>query len=72
MSDKARTVINEVITCFIELVYILTSCQYVAGDYVELIWRSASGNSVVATYPEGTNPTRPTSPGLIVTVTQVA
>lgn len=43
-----------------------------AGDNVQLIWNSASGNTVLGTFPSGTLPTRPTAPAAILTVTQVA
>ena len=43
-----------------------------AGDYVELVWCTDSGETVLATYPPQTSPTRPASPSLILTVTQVA
>jgi hypothetical protein len=43
-----------------------------AGDYVELYWSSLTGETVLATYPNGTSPTRPASPSLIFTVAQIA
>lgn len=43
-----------------------------AGGNIQLYWSSGSGNTVVATFPEGTNPTHPLSPAAILTVTQVA
>ena len=46
--------------------------QFNAGDYFELYWASDSGNTVIATYPRGTAPTHPDSPGLILTVTFVS
>ena len=46
--------------------------QFTAGDYFELYWASDSGNTVIATYPRGTAPTHPDSPGLILTVTFVS
>lgn len=46
--------------------------QFAVGDYVELYWTSASGNTVLATYPPGTSPTRPASPAAIITVTFVS
>ena len=39
----------------------------VSGDYVQLAWASDTGNSVIATYPAGTSPVHPVSPGLIFT-----
>ena len=38
-----------------------------AGDYVQLVWTSDTGNSVIATYPASTSPVHPASPGLIFT-----
>ncbi len=46
--------------------------QYTAGQYFELVWTSETGESVIGTFPPGTSPTRPASPSLILTVTQVA
>lgn len=46
--------------------------SYNAGDYVELVWASETGNTVLATYPPGTAPTHPSSPSLILTVTFVS
>lgn len=46
--------------------------QFAVGDYVELYWTSGSGNTVLATYPPGTSPTRPASPAAIITVTFVS
>lgn len=43
-----------------------------AGDYVELYWASKTGETVLATFPPGTSPTRPASPSLIVTITFVS
>ena len=42
------------------------------GDYVTMAWTSDTGNSVVATYPAGTSPVHPTSPGVIFTATFVS
>ena len=39
-----------------------------AGDYVSMAWTSDTGNSVIGTYPAGTSPVHPASPGLIATV----
>lgn len=45
----------------------------VAPDgYVQIYWSSGTGNTVIATFPQGVNPTHPTAPAVIVTVTQVA
>ena len=46
--------------------------SFSAGDYIELVFSSTTGETVLATFPNGTSPTRPTSPSLILTVTQVA
>lgn len=43
-----------------------------AGDYIQLLMSSASGNTVAATYPPGTSPTRPASPSIILTSTFVS
>lgn len=43
-----------------------------AGDYVQLIFASTTGNTVAATYPPGTSPARPASPSIIVTSTFVS
>lgn len=43
-----------------------------AGDYVELIMASDSGNTVCATYPPGTSPVHPASPSVILTATFVS
>lgn len=46
--------------------------QVTAGDYIQLYWASDTGNTVLASYPAGTNPTHPVSPAVILTVAQVA
>ena len=38
-----------------------------AGDYIQMCWASDTGNTIVATYPSGTAPVHPTSPGVILT-----
>lgn len=38
-----------------------------AGDYVQLVWTSDTGNTVVSTLPAGTSPVHPASPALIFT-----
>ena len=43
-----------------------------AGDYVQLLFASTTGNTVAATYPPGTTPVRPASPSIIVTSTFVS
>ena len=46
--------------------------QVVAGDELELYWATDSGDSVIMTYPSGTSPVHPASPGMIVTATFVS
>lgn len=41
-------------------------------DYVQLVFASDSGNTVVATYPPGTAPVHPASPSVILTATFVS
>lgn len=43
-----------------------------AGDYMQLLFASDTGNSVCATYPGGTSPTHPVSPSVIITATFVS
>jgi len=43
-----------------------------AGDYLQLLFASNTGNTVCATYPAGTAPTHPVSPSVIVTATFVS
>lgn len=43
-----------------------------AGDYVELMYATTTGNTVCATYPPGTAPVRPVSPAVILTATFVS
>ena len=43
-----------------------------AGDYIQLLFASNTGNTVAATYPPGTTPTHPASPSIIVTSTFVS
>ena len=43
-----------------------------AGDNIQLMMSSASGNTVAATYPPGTAPVRPASPSVILTATFVS
>ena len=43
-----------------------------AGDYIQLLFASTTGNTVAATYPPGTSPVRPASPSIIVTSTFVS
>lgn len=46
--------------------------QAVAGDYIQLLYASESGNTVVATYPVGVAPAHPVSPAVILTATFVS
>ena len=43
-----------------------------AGDNIQLMYASNSGNTVAATYPPGTAPTHPASPSVILTATFVS
>jgi hypothetical protein len=43
-----------------------------AGDNIQLMMSSDSGNTVAATYPPGTAPTRPSAPSVILTATFVS
>jgi hypothetical protein len=43
-----------------------------AGDYMQLLFASNTGNTVCATYPAGTSPVHPVSPSVIVTATFVS
>jgi len=43
-----------------------------AGDYVQLLFASITGNTVAATYSPGTSPVHPASPSIIVTSTFVS
>ena len=43
-----------------------------AGDYIQLVFASDTGNTVAATYPPGTSPVHPASPSIIVTSTFVS
>lgn len=43
-----------------------------AGDYVQLLYASESGNTVTATYPAGAAPVHPVSPSVILTATFVS
>ena len=38
-----------------------------AGDYIQLCYTSDTGNTVIGTYPPGTAPVHPASPGVILT-----
>lgn len=43
-----------------------------AGDYIQLLYASESGNTVTATYPAGVAPVHPVSPSVILTATFVS
>lgn len=43
-----------------------------AGDNIQLVMASETGNTVAATYPPGTSPARPASPSVILTATFVS
>jgi len=43
-----------------------------AGDYVELMYATTTGNTVLATYPPGASPVHPVSPSVILTATFVS
>jgi hypothetical protein len=43
-----------------------------AGDYIQILFASDTGNTVAATYPPGTTPVHPASPSIIVTSTFVS
>lgn len=43
-----------------------------ATDYIQLMYASNTGNTVLATYPPGTAPVHPTSPSVILTATFVS
>ena len=43
-----------------------------AGDYIQILYASDTGNTVAATYPPGTAPVHPASPSIILTSTFVS
>jgi hypothetical protein len=43
-----------------------------AGDYIQLLMSSDSGNTLAATYPPGVSPVHPASPSIILTATFVS
>jgi hypothetical protein len=43
-----------------------------AGDYIQLLFASTTGNTVCATYAPGTSPVTPASPSVIITATFVS
>lgn len=46
--------------------------SFEAGDYLQMVAGSDTGNTVAATYPPGTSPVHPASPSIIVTSTFVS
>ena len=42
-----------------------------AGDYVELMWSSTSSQMIMQAIPPQINPTRPGTPSVIITLTQI-
>ena len=42
-----------------------------AGDYIQIVWSTATGHSSIKYYAAGTGPTRPGSPSIITTINQV-
>lgn len=42
------------------------------NQYMQVKWATDSGDTVVATYPAGTNPVHPVSPAIILTAQQIA
>ena len=46
--------------------------KVVPNDYVQLAWTSDTGNSVLASFPAGTSPVHPLSPGVIFTASFVS
>ena len=55
--------------------HLIAVCNYVftlaAGDYLELAWAATSTDISIQTYPAQTSPTRPLTPGVIVTTSQL-
>ena len=43
-----------------------------AGDYIQILFASDTGNTVAATYPPGTSPVHPAAPSIILTSTFVS
>lgn len=46
--------------------------QIAANDYIQLAWVSDTGNTVLASFPAGTSPVHPLSPGVIFTASFVS
>jgi len=55
--------------------HLIAVCNYIftlaAGDYLQLVWAASSTDISIQTYAAGTSPTRPTTPGVIVTTAQL-
>jgi len=55
--------------------HLIAVCNYVftlaAGDYLQLAWSATTTNISIQTYPAATSPTRPLTPGVIVTTSQL-
>ncbi|NBX51006.1 hypothetical protein EBT25_14015, partial [bacterium] len=55
--------------------HLIAVCPYVftlaAGDYLELVWAATSTDVSIQTYAAQTSPTRPLTPGVIVTTAQL-
>jgi len=55
--------------------HLIAVCPYVftlaAGDYLEICWAATSTDVSIQTYPAQTSPTRPLTPGVIVTTAQL-
>jgi hypothetical protein len=45
--------------------------QYAAGDYLELYWLTVSGSAQLTTIAATTSPTKPASPSVVLTVSQI-
>jgi hypothetical protein len=56
------------ITNFSQVVTVPFDIQVASGDYIEIAWWSDVAGIVLPSYPVGTNPARPVSPCLIMTV----
>jgi len=55
--------------------HLIAVCNYVftlaAGDYLQICWAATSTDVSIQTYPAQTSPTRPLTPGVIVTTAQL-
>jgi hypothetical protein len=45
--------------------------NYSAGDYLELYWLTVGGTSQIKTIPATTSPAKPSSPSVVLTVSQI-